>query len=129
MKPQVSPLLAGIVTAVVMTAAIEFGRRSGCAPTPTAPRRSRIGCSSFSRLRVVTSAARCGFPLTSSSTPDLQIVGAQERAKAFAELVIVDECDANGVGHATGDTCGGSLQTPDRVIEECACACDHRVVA
>jgi hypothetical protein len=29
MKPQVSPLLAGIVAAVLMTAAMEFGRRSG----------------------------------------------------------------------------------------------------
>jgi hypothetical protein len=29
MKPQVPPLLAGIVAAVLMTAAMEFGRRSG----------------------------------------------------------------------------------------------------
>jgi len=29
MKPQVSPLLAGIVTALLMTAAMEFGRRNG----------------------------------------------------------------------------------------------------
>jgi hypothetical protein len=29
MKPQISSLLAGIATAVLMTAAMEFGRRSG----------------------------------------------------------------------------------------------------
>jgi hypothetical protein len=29
MKPQVTPVLAGIATAVLMAAAMEFGRRSG----------------------------------------------------------------------------------------------------
>jgi hypothetical protein len=29
MKPQVTPVLAGIATAVLVAAAIEFGRRSG----------------------------------------------------------------------------------------------------